>query len=135
MPPRFARRLAIAWITATALIANLACQSEPEPAKSPAPPVSTAERPSTPIPPTAPLKDEIPPAALEEVMRAHLAGLGDMEQYKYEEAIKEFRRVHELAPGWIPGSINLAIALLNKSGEDQAAKKDDGGQGVPANFT
>jgi hypothetical protein len=56
-----------------------------------------------------------------------------MEQYDYGKAVAAFREVHERAPGWIPGSINLAIALLNDTGtQNEAAKK--GGGGGPGNF-
>ena len=44
-----------------------------------------------------------------------------MERYEYEQAARSFREVHERAPGWIAGSINLAIALLNSTGTDRAA--------------
>ena len=71
-----------------------------------------------------PLKNEIPPDELDAVMAAHFKGLGLMEQYEYRKAAEAFREVHERAPGWIPGSINLAIALLNDSGvQAEAAKK------------
>ncbi|HEX8203956.1 MAG TPA: FG-GAP-like repeat-containing protein, partial [Isosphaeraceae bacterium] len=39
-----------------------------------------------------------------------------MEQYDYGPAVAAYREVHRLAPGWIPGAINLAIALLNDTG-------------------
>jgi tetratricopeptide (TPR) repeat protein len=39
-----------------------------------------------------------------------------MEAYHYEEAIPEFEKVVRLAPDWLPGRINLGIALLNASG-------------------
>jgi tetratricopeptide (TPR) repeat protein len=68
----------------------------------------------------AKLKDEIPPSQLSPVMEAHLLGLGYMEQFDYPDAVTEFRTVHKLAPGWIPGSINLAIALLNAAGKAKA---------------
>ena len=74
------------------------------------------------------LKDEIPADKLAAVLKAHQEGVGLMEQYRYPEATKAFRRVRELAPGWIPGSINLAIARLNDTGvEIEAAKKAGGG--------
>ena len=64
-------------------------------------------------------------------MAAHFEGLGFMEQYEYRKAVEAFREVHELAPGWIPGSINLAIALLNDSGvKAEEAKKAGGGRGA-----
>ena len=47
-------------------------------------------------------------------------------------AIGEFREVHEQAPGWIPGAINLAIALLNDTGvKVEEAKKAGGGAEPP----
>ena len=49
-------------------------------------------------------------------MAAHFKGLGYMEQYEYARGRRAFREVHRRAPGWIPGAINLAIALLNDSG-------------------
>jgi tetratricopeptide (TPR) repeat protein len=39
-----------------------------------------------------------------------------MEGYHYEQAIAEFEKVVRLAPDWLPGRINLGIALLNASG-------------------
>jgi hypothetical protein len=55
-----------------------------------------------------------------------------MEQYEYASAVQAFREAHDLAPGWIPGSINLAIALLNDSGVKlEEAKKSGGGAGPP----
>ena len=68
-------------------------------------------------------------------MKAHFEGLGLMEQYEYAKAAEAFRSVHELAPGWIPGSINLAIALLNDTGvKVEEAKKAGGGAPPPGNF-
>ena len=36
-----------------------------------------------------------------------------MEQFKYNDAVKEFEEAAKLAPDWTPAKINLAIALLN----------------------
>jgi tetratricopeptide (TPR) repeat protein len=77
--------------------------------------------------------DTIPPEHLEAVLAAHRKGIGHMERYvEYPDAVKEFRKVHELAPGWAPGSINLAIALLNTSGEAAEKEKDKNGGGEPS---
>ena len=73
-----------------------------------------------------PPRDEIPPAELTAVMEAHYRGLGSMEQYKYDDAARAFRDVHDRAPGWIVGSINLAIALLNQGGEAAEKAKTSG---------
>jgi tetratricopeptide (TPR) repeat protein len=66
-------------------------------------------------------KNEIPADKLEAVLRAHLQGMGAMERYEYPTAVGAFRAVRTLVPGWIPGSINLAIALLNDIGSKSAA--------------
>ena len=76
-------------------------------------------------------RDAIPPDRLGSVIDAHYRGLGAMERYEYPEATAAFREVHCWAPGWIPGSINLAIALLNQGGEAEAKAKaaGEGGDG------
>jgi hypothetical protein len=50
-----------------------------------------------------------------------------MERYEYDQAAEAFARVHERAPGWIPGSINLALALLNQTGNEAEKSKGSGG--------
>ncbi len=80
------------------------------------------------------LKDEIPGGELAAVMAAHYAGLGHMERYEYREAVEAFRTVQKRAPGWIPGAINLAIALLNDSGVKAEEAKKAGGAPSAANF-
>jgi tetratricopeptide (TPR) repeat protein len=57
-------------------------------------------------------------------MEANLKGLGHMERYEYLAAAEQFQKVHDLAPAWLPGSINWAIALLNAQGEAEAKKKE-----------
>lgn len=122
MTPRIFGRTALMLITLFGLVSVAACQSRHEPAATPV--ELTRNRPTKSAPSSAPLKDEIPPEVLGEVMKAQLEGLGRMERYEYREAADAFRTVHRLAPGWIPGSINLAIALLNDTGvkEDEAKK-------------
>jgi tetratricopeptide (TPR) repeat protein len=71
-------------------------------------------------------KDGIPTDRLDVILKEHYRGLGFIERYDYEKAAEAFRKVHELAPQWIPGSINLAIALMNQSGP----RKDDLGLAV-----
>jgi tetratricopeptide (TPR) repeat protein len=80
------------------------------------------------------LKNEIPANQLDEVVRAHLQGLGFMERYEYRKAVNAFHEVHERAPGWLPGSINLAIALLNDTGTTAEEQKKKGGGSGQANF-
>jgi tetratricopeptide (TPR) repeat protein len=78
----------------------------------------------------AALRDEISSAALDAVLAAHLQGLGHMERYEYDKAAQAFREVHKLAPGWIAGSINLAIALLNQTGDEESGSTADRGAGA-----
>ena len=83
------------------------------------------------------LRNEIPPDQLDAVMTAHFEGVGRMERYEYDQAATAFRSVHERAPGWIPGSINLAIARLNQTGyQAEAGKlaKDANGKAPRSNF-
>ena len=78
------------------------------------------------------LKNEIPPDQLDAVVRAHYQGLGHMERYEYHDAAIAFREVCERAPGWIPGSINLALALLNDTGNQAEDAKKARGGGAPS---
>lgn len=116
----------LALLTILSSLAQSGCD---RPAVPPAPaPVVVGAAPAA-----APLEDLIPPKELDAVIRAHFRGLGLMEQYQYGKASAAFREVHEHAPGWIPGSVNLAIALLNDTGAQAEATKAAGGTGF-ANF-
>jgi tetratricopeptide (TPR) repeat protein len=132
MRQRFCARCAFAIIAAAGLLTVTACQQqEPEPAAAPA--AVAAARPGT-EPTTEPLRNEIPPAELADVMTAHYRGVGFMEQYKYGAAAEAFREVRRRAPGWIPGAVNLAIALLNDSGVKAEQAKKSGGDAALGNF-
>ncbi len=49
------------------------------------------------------------------VMHANNRGIGHMEQFKYDLAQSDFEEAVRLAPDcWMPGRINLGIALLNQ---------------------
>src|SRR5262249_42477157 len=125
-------------ITASELLVVSACQSQPEPDPQRAGPAAVKD--SAPgasariTPAAAPLRNEIPPDALATVMARHFQGLGHMEQYDYAKATEAFRDIHARAPGWIPGSINLAIALLNDTGVKAEAAKKSGADPGSANF-
>jgi tetratricopeptide (TPR) repeat protein len=41
-----------------------------------------------------------------------------MEGYHYNDAIPEFEKVIQMAPDWLPGRLNLGVALLNAGGDD-----------------
>lgn len=45
--------------------------------------------------------------------QANLRGLGLMERFEYPAAVQAFEEVVRLDPDWLPGQINLGIALLN----------------------
>jgi tetratricopeptide (TPR) repeat protein len=47
------------------------------------------------------------------VMQANNRGVGHMERFKFPEAVAQFEEVTRLAPNWLPGRINLGIALMN----------------------
>jgi tetratricopeptide (TPR) repeat protein len=82
-------------------------------------------------PPTASpaeLKNEIPPDQLSTVLKANRLGIGLLEQFEYAKAAEQFRIVRKLAPGWIAGSINLSIALLNDSGVKAEDQKKSGSE-------
>jgi FG-GAP-like repeat/Tetratricopeptide repeat/ASPIC and UnbV len=46
-------------------------------------------------------------------MRANLRGVGLMDQFEYAAAAAAFEEANKLDPEWLPGRINLGIALLN----------------------
>ncbi|HZY85090.1 MAG TPA: hypothetical protein VFE78_09690, partial [Gemmataceae bacterium] len=46
-------------------------------------------------------------------LEANNRGVGHMERFEYDPAITEFEQVVQLAPDWLPGHVNLGIALLN----------------------
>ncbi len=83
-------------------------------------------------PKPTPLRDEIPPDQLSAVINAHYQGLGAMERYEYSAAARAFGDVHNRAPGWSVGTINLAIALLNQGGEAKEKAKGVGQAGADA---
>jgi tetratricopeptide (TPR) repeat protein len=130
--PRLCACCAFGFITAIAFLAFTGCHTqEPEPAV--APQGQAAARPGLERP-SEPLRNEIPPTELPVVMAAHFKGVGYMEQYEYGAAVKAFREVQARAPGWIPGSINLAIALLNDTGVKVEQAKKAGGDAALGNF-
>jgi tetratricopeptide (TPR) repeat protein len=57
-----------------------------------------------------------------------------MERYEYRDAIAAFREIQQRAPGWIPGAINLAIALFNDSGVKAEEAKKSGSRAEGDNF-
>lgn len=48
-----------------------------------------------------------------EVVQLNSHGVGQMDRFEKDDAVKTFEKVVALAPDWIPGRINLGIALLN----------------------
>jgi tetratricopeptide (TPR) repeat protein len=126
-------RIGLALLSTAGLWAVPACQTkEPEVSTAPAGAAAGPER--APEAASAALKNEIPPAELDSVMAAHFTGLGLMEQYEYRKAVAAFRDVHGRAPGWIPGAINLAIALLNDTGVTVEQAKNKAADAASGNF-
>lgn len=114
MRHRVLGRVGLLLFVATGMLLTTACKQETDPSQSPpgSPSQTTGDASQLVVAdaPKAPLKNEIPPESLEIVMKAHFQGLGLMEQFEYRKAVEQFQIVHAKAPGWIPGSINLAIA-------------------------
>jgi tetratricopeptide (TPR) repeat protein len=52
------------------------------------------------------------------VLRANNRGVGLMEQFQYRKAARCFEEVTQMAPNWLPGKINLGIALMNDNDKD-----------------
>jgi tetratricopeptide (TPR) repeat protein len=50
---------------------------------------------------------------MDRVMAANNRGVGHMEQFAFPEAVQDFEEVGRLAPDWLPGRINLGIAVMN----------------------
>src|SRR5690349_11759305 len=55
-----------------------------------------------------------PSVDMSAVLAANTRGVGKMEQFEFPAAVPEFEEVTRLAPDWLPGHVNLAIALLNQ---------------------
>lgn len=60
------------------------------------------------------------------VLKTNNIGIGHMEHFEYGLASSAFEKVVEMAPDWIPGRINLAIALLNSQGKAETEAKNQG---------
>jgi tetratricopeptide (TPR) repeat protein len=60
-----------------------------------------------------------PPPDMVAVLQANTRGAGYMDQYEYDKAVEAFEEVVKRAPDWLPGKINLGIALMN-TGQDPA---------------
>ncbi|HEV3445939.1 MAG TPA: FG-GAP-like repeat-containing protein, partial [Gemmataceae bacterium] len=58
------------------------------------------------------------------VLQANNIGVGHMERFEKQEAVEAFEKVGKLAPRWIPGQINLGIALLIRNVQDGNRKVD-----------
>jgi hypothetical protein len=58
------------------------------------------------------------------VLQVNNRAVGLMEQFKYPEAVEAFEKVVEMAPDWLPGRINLGIALMNYDPSSSKAKRD-----------
>src|SRR5262245_3123487 len=57
-----------------------------------------------------------PPAGLgDAALAANNRGVGWMELFEYRDAESEFEQVVKLAPGWVPGRVNLAISKYNQA--------------------
>ncbi|MCI0460611.1 MAG: FG-GAP-like repeat-containing protein, partial [Gemmataceae bacterium] len=69
------------------------------------------------------------PPDMTAVLAANTRGVGLMDQYRYEEAVKAFEEVVKSAPDWVPGRINLGIALMNAGQEQKQGAPEQAPQG------
>ena len=60
------------------------------------------------------------PPDMEVVYQTNNHGIALMDQFDYAGAIPVFEKAVQAAPEWLPGRINLGIALLNAGGSDPA---------------
>jgi lipoprotein NlpI len=65
------------------------------------------------------LNNRKPPVDQVALLKANNVGVGYMEKFDYGRAVEAFEKVVELDPTWLPGHINLGIALLNRSSQDE----------------
>jgi tetratricopeptide (TPR) repeat protein len=57
----------------------------------------------------------VAPVDMVEVLHANNRGVGSAESFQWPNAVTAFEEVVRMAPDWLPGRINLGIALLNNS--------------------
>jgi tetratricopeptide (TPR) repeat protein len=98
-------------LTLIAMLDSGCTGSTPGPARPP-----TTSSPQARATPKPAQREGIPPEQLDSILTEHDRGLGLIERQDYKRAVEAFRKVHDLAPRWIPSSINLAIALVNQNG-------------------
>lgn len=57
-----------------------------------------------------------------EVLHVNNRGVGFAERYQWSDAVARFEEVVRMAPDWLPGRINLGIALLNANTDETLAR-------------
>src|SRR5581483_5789898 len=57
--------------------------------------------------------------------QANLRGVGHMERFDYAAAVKDFEEVVRLDPDWLPGQVNLAIALFHNASNFQDQRRPE----------
>jgi hypothetical protein len=70
------------------------------------------------------------PLDMPAVLRENNKGVGYMEKFDYDKAVETFEHVTEMASDWLPGRINLGIALLNIDNEQNRSRAIDLFQGI-----
>src|SRR5262249_19616890 len=64
------------------------------------------------------------------IFRENNRGVGYMERFNYAKALESFERVNQMDPDWLPGKINLGIALLNIDDEQNRTRAIELFQGM-----
>jgi tetratricopeptide (TPR) repeat protein len=73
---------------------------------------------------------ERPTADMVKALQVNSRGVGHMDQYRFKDAAEDFEEVRKLAPDWVPGKINMGIALIalgnnpDSKGEGRKAMRD-----------
>jgi Tfp pilus assembly protein PilF len=65
-----------------------------------------------------------PPADMAKVLEVNSRGVGHMDRYEFKQAGEAFEEVRKLAPDWVPGKINMGIALVNLGNNPNADKQE-----------
>ena len=72
-----------------------------------------------------PSERDDPWGTLDPLVRAVNRGVGLMEQYRYAEAVGAFEQVVALAPKSVESRVNLALAVFNRSGQNDLKRAEE----------
>ena len=94
-------------------------QNESEPAATAR--SDSAEATAAPVQPA----EKISPELIDRIIGPFNKGVALMDQYRPVEAVEAFEEVARVASDWIPGRLNLGIALLNSQSDEGYARAEE----------